>query len=101
MGIVTDLKWSSGKVALGVQYIIDYLERENMDHPLWLDQNFYKLPRCIEQQFRYRVLVDQKDFGECCVWIVDELNGRWSSIMVPGFLFENEQDAVLFKLRWG
>jgi len=37
--------------------------------------------------------------GQCCVWIVEQLIGGWR-IDEHGFHFENEMDAIMFKLNW-
>ena len=37
------------------------------------------------------------ELGECCVWIVNQLAGNWC-IDEEGFHFENENEAIIFKL---
>ena len=37
--------------------------------------------------------------GQCCVLIVEQLTGGWR-IDEHGFHFENEMEAVIFKLNW-
>lgn len=44
--------------------------------------------------------LSQNEIGDAIVWTVEELNGPWN-LTTDGFCFEDENEAMLFKLRWG
>ena len=95
-------------ISYGVLNIMHYYITNNIEYPEWLFSRFDKLPRCYEyvKEFCVELPWLKNDttnlsymHGEVTAWIIENLEYKWYK-RNKAFYFENELDAMTFKLRW-
>ena len=104
----------------GTLLVIKYCEENERTVPDWLTPKmdnwprfggslYFSMDKGYEQTFvsTFRWYDDGKrlgDFGEAVMFIVDELKGKWWWTVGGKYsgqiVFELEEDAMIFKLRW-
>ena len=101
------LKVNRRYISFGVLDIMDYYKANGIEYPEWLTVRFNELPRsnnnvnnfCVELPWITDKKSNHMKQGEMTVWIIENLKYEWYKER-RFFYFENELDAVTFKLRW-
>jgi hypothetical protein len=88
-----------------------YCRNNNIEKPKWLRPSLIDWPRYITRTpdiFSECIFIDHAfdldvDISERLIFVVENLLGKWTmigGISLVFILFELEEDAVAFKLRW-
>lgn len=92
----------------GTNLILEYCDEHNIDYPSWLRakmRSWVRYKIYYPTECWYECTVDPTNkFAEYAIWIMDELEGGWSVVeygrLSAHFVFELEEDALAFTLRW-
>ena len=97
--------------SFGILNIMDHYKANGIEYPEWLYSRFDQLPRsndyenkfCIELSWLGELNSGGKSIlqkhGEITIWIIENLEHKWYK-RNKHFYFEDELDAMTFKLRW-
>lgn len=114
----------TGEISNGCVDIVRYCHEKKIPIPAWFDPSFGELPRychagldddLFENWFSVRISSFQKQSridnyrsgipiliaGAMFTWIIENLKGEWRCSNYRDFSFEEQQDAMLFRLIWG
>lgn len=94
----------------GTNSVLEYCYKNKISKPIWLKacmDNWGRYETCYYNTHNNWFSSDVSlldEFAEMAIWIMDELKGGWG-IMVDGtfashYMFELEDEAFKFKLRW-
>ena len=110
-----------GRCSTGTTLILEYCKRKNLDIPHWLYPHTKDWPRIAfacdsfynsnihVYDFSFDFKIQSEKFSERVFYVVDELKGKWCwryvNIGNDGrdlyfFVFELEEEAMAFKIRW-
>lgn len=101
-------KVERGSISYGVLNMMNYYSANDIEYPDWLVSRFDKLPRTNNDLIKFCVKlpwikkgVNNLSYihGEITVWIIENLEHGWYKGN-NNFYFEDELDAMTFKLRW-
>lgn len=109
-GHVSQVNYDS--ISFGVLSMMKYYDKNNIMYPEWLMCRFTELPRyslynsSLLKHFisiPYNIPNTESSLcrdGEMTIWIIEKLNYEWISKTHNDYYFEDELDAMAFKLRW-
>lgn len=107
----------------GIEWLVKYLEATHTRRPVWLDgidlEIWGSLPRqdvdlieedCTIISIKFDKLhelarEDSLDdthlaHGMLLNWVIEKLDGKWNMTIMGTFMFEDDNDATMFKMTW-